>query len=238
MTFDVAVVERVEAAWRLAAAGHAIRAIANQLGVSVSTVHSHLRARTCPECGGPVPTPRGALHRVHVPRADRSEALDARGGARRDPRLDGEAGPSSQISRLDPVALAPWPVGGREPPLAERGGGLRPIWRSPRSVERALADAGAAVGFRRWSDDAIRTSLAAYATRTGRRLTAEDVATRERRGPAASTLRRRFGSVERAWDALGPIRRRRAPDARDQSCARSSSTSTPAMRSARGTRPF
>ena len=62
LTFEESVAERVEAAWRMAAAGQTIRAIADQLGVSVSSVHNYLRARTCPDCGGPVPArwPRAA----------------------------------------------------------------------------------------------------------------------------------------------------------------------------------
>ena len=75
----------------------------------------------------------------------------------------------------------------------------------PNPWNAALADAGAAIRFRRWSDDAIRSALAAYWARTGRPLTADDVRVADWRGPTASTLRRRYGSVERAWQALGPV---------------------------------
>lgn len=69
----------------------------------------------------------------------------------------------------------------------------------------ALADAGVAVRFRRWSDDAIRAALAAYWTRTGRPLAAEDLDASDWHGPTASTLKRRYGSVEQAWRTLGPV---------------------------------
>ena len=106
---------------------------------------------------------------------------------------------------MDAVAVTTGPVGGGKPPLAERGGGLRPLPDRPEPWNAALAEAGAAVGFRRWSDEAIRLALAAYWTRSGRPPTAEDFRTSEWRGPTASTLRRRYGSVERAWQALGPV---------------------------------
>ncbi|MBV9467088.1 MAG: helix-turn-helix domain-containing protein, partial [Solirubrobacterales bacterium] len=52
------VAERIQTAWRMRAAGHRIRAIAEQLGVSISTVHNYLGAGSCPDCGGPVASPR------------------------------------------------------------------------------------------------------------------------------------------------------------------------------------
>jgi hypothetical protein len=69
----------------------------------------------------------------------------------------------------------------------------------------ALVDAGVGVRFRRWNDDAIRSALAAYWTRTGRPPAAGDLQTPEWQGPTASTLRRRYGSIARAWRALGPV---------------------------------
>jgi DNA-binding NarL/FixJ family response regulator len=49
LTFEDTVAERVETAWRLRAEGQRIQAIAEQLGVSVSTVHNYLRARVSRE---------------------------------------------------------------------------------------------------------------------------------------------------------------------------------------------
>ena len=66
LQFEESVAERVEIAWRLRFEGHRVPVIADQLGVSVSTVHNYLRAGSCPQCGGPVASPRArALHRVH-----------------------------------------------------------------------------------------------------------------------------------------------------------------------------
>jgi hypothetical protein len=48
---------KLDAARRLAACGLTQRAIARTLGVSVSSVGNYLRARSCPECGGPVTNP-------------------------------------------------------------------------------------------------------------------------------------------------------------------------------------
>jgi predicted transcriptional regulator len=54
LTFDSSVSERVRQAGRLAAAGWTLREIAAELDVSRSSVHNYLRARKCPDCGGPV----------------------------------------------------------------------------------------------------------------------------------------------------------------------------------------
>ena len=69
----------------------------------------------------------------------------------------------------------------------------------------ALVDAGAQPRFRRWSDEAIRAALAEFWTRTGRALTADDLRAPDWHGPTSSTLRRRYGGVERAWETLGPV---------------------------------
>src|SRR5262245_23412295 len=57
-SFDSPLAERVAAARRLAANGHTLREIAGALGVSVSSAGNYLRAGSCPDCGGPVTTPR------------------------------------------------------------------------------------------------------------------------------------------------------------------------------------
>jgi HNH endonuclease len=46
--------ERIEAAQRMAGAGHSAAVIADQLGVTASTVHRYLRPGRCRECGAPV----------------------------------------------------------------------------------------------------------------------------------------------------------------------------------------
>ena len=68
----------------------------------------------------------------------------------------------------------------------------------------ALLDAGVAVRFQRWSDEAIRSALAGFWARTGRPPTLADVRDATWEGPCAATLRRRYGGVAAAWHALGP----------------------------------
>jgi hypothetical protein len=206
LTFDAAVADRVEAAWRLAVAGCTIRMIADELGVSVSTVHNYLKARTCPDCGGPVPSPR-ALRCIactaHLPtvqspwtRAAVCEAIQA--------WADEHGGPPSYRDWTPSRStVAQWELENPRWPSAAvvcdvYGGG-------PSSWNAALIDAGVGIRFRRWNDAAIRAALAAFWTRTGRRLTAADLSAPEWRGPGLGTLRRRYGGVEHAWEALGPV---------------------------------
>jgi Homeodomain-like domain len=206
LTFEDTVVDRVEAAWRLAASGHPIRAIAEQLGVSVSTVHNYLRARTCPDCGGPVPTPRAErciACTAHEPTVQSPWTREAVRDAIR--AWTAEHGRPPRYHEWTPSRSRPgrWE---RESPRWPSAAVVCDVYRDrPDPWNAALAEAGAAVGFRRWSDEAIRFALAAYWTRSGRAPTAEDLRTPEWPGPTASTLRRRYGSVERAWQALGPV---------------------------------
>ncbi len=206
LTFEDAVAERVEEAWRLASIGHAIRAIADQLGVSISSVHNYLRARTCPDCGGPVPTPRAErciACTAHVPTVQSPWTRDAVRHAIR--AWTQEHGRPPRYHEWTPSRSRPgrWE---EESPRWPSAAVVCDLYRDrPDPWNAALAEAGAAVGFRRWSDDAIRFALAAYWTRSGRPPRAEDLRTSEWRGPTASTLRRRYGGVEHAWQALGPV---------------------------------
>jgi len=54
------------------------------------------------------------------------------------------------------------------------------------------------VRFKRWSDEAIRATLAEFWTRTGRAPRAGDLGATGWRGPTSTTLRRRFGSLQAA----------------------------------------
>jgi hypothetical protein len=58
LSFEDTLEERIETAWRMRAEGHRIRSIAARLGVSTSTVHNYLNAGRCPQCAGPVASPR------------------------------------------------------------------------------------------------------------------------------------------------------------------------------------
>jgi hypothetical protein len=206
LTFEDPVADRVEAAWRLASSGHAIRAIADQLGVSVSSVHNYLRARTCPGCGGPVPSPRAArciACTAHLPTVQSPWTHEAVRDAIR--TWTEENGRPPRYHEWTPSRSRPgrWEA---ESPRWPSAAVVCDLYRDRADPwNAALADAGVAIRFRRWSDDAVRSALATYWTRTGRALTTEDLGEPEWRGPAASTLKRRYGSVEQAWRALGPV---------------------------------
>ena len=208
LTFEDSVADRVEEAWRLATAGHTIREIANQLGVSVSSVHNYLRARTCPECGGPVPSPlRRALHRLHRSRCRRSRVR----GLGRPCATRSAPGPTSTAARraiTNGPRRARDPAGGR--PRARAGRARRWSATSIATIRirgtRRWRRRARSIRFRRWSDDAIRVGArrlldAHRPSADGRR----PAGTPDWHGPTASTLRRRYGSVERAWQALGPV---------------------------------
>jgi hypothetical protein len=206
LTFEDSVADRVEETWRLATAGHTIREIANLLGVSVSSVHNYLRARTCPECGGPVPSPLAArciACTAHVPTVQSPWTREAVRDAIC--AWTDENGRPPRYHEWTPSRAQPgrWEA---ESPRWPSAAVVCDVYRNhPDPWNAALADAGASIRFRRWSDDAIRSALAAYWTRTGRPLNADDLRAPDWNGPTASTLRRRYGSVERAWQALGPV---------------------------------
>ena len=52
---------------------------------------------------------------------------------------------------------------------------------------------------------AIRAALAGFWARTARAPRAADLRTDAWHGPTAATIRRRYGTIERAWDLLGPV---------------------------------
>lgn len=205
LTFESSVAERVDAARRLAACGLTQRAIARTLGVSVSSVGNYLRARSCPECGGPVTNPLAVRCRdctAHEPTIARAWTRDSVRAAIGD----------WQVEHGRPPTYRQWtPSRGRP----GRWEAESPRWPSAAVVcelyrERedpwnaALADAGADVCFRRWSDDAVRAALATFWARTGRAPEAADLRDPAWQGPCAPTLRRRYGGLAAAWRVLGP----------------------------------
>ena len=205
LTFETSVAERVQAARRLAAAGLGLRAIARALEVSVSTVRNYLRARDCPDCGGPVTSPRatrcvdctarepavaGAWTRQSVCEAIRDwEAEHGR------PPTYREWTPSRERPGIWEAESPRWPSAAV---VCERYRDRADPWNA------ALLDAGVTVRFQRWSDDATRAALAGFWARTGRAPTLADVRDPAWSGPRAATLRRRYGGEAAAWRALGP----------------------------------
>jgi AcrR family transcriptional regulator len=204
--FEDSVAERIEAAWRMRVRGHRIRAIAKDLGVSVSTVHNYLGAGACRQCGGPVASPRAE----RCIECTASEPTVTRTWTRETVRS----------------AIRAWTDGHGHPPSYHEWTPSRsfpgvweaesPRWPSAAVVcdayddflnpwNAALIDAGAPVRFRRWSDDAIRGAFAEFWTRTGRSPTTADLMTDAWSGPTANTLRRRYGGTAQAWAVLGPV---------------------------------
>jgi hypothetical protein len=205
LTFHSSVAERVEAARRLAAAGLGLRAIAQALEVSVSSVGNYLRARPCPDCGGPVTSPRATRCgdcTAHEPAVARAWTREAVSDAIRD--WHAEHGHPPTYHEWTPSRMSPglWEAQSPRWPSAAVVCDLYRDRDDPWNA--ALVDAGASVRFRRWSDDAIRAALGGFWTRTGRAPTATDLRDPAWRGPRAPTLRRRYGGVAAAWRALGP----------------------------------
>ena len=121
-------------------------------------------------------------------------------------RPSGRGRPSTGTRRRIETGRRHAPVrslGGREPALAQRGRGLWALPR-PNPWNSALIDAGADVRFQRWSDDSVRSALAGFWIETGRSPHGSDLAAGHWPGPHPVTLRRRYGSVDAAWRALGP----------------------------------
>jgi len=206
LVFATTVAERVEAARELTARGYRPRDIAAELGVSVSSVYSYLRAGICPDCGGPV-TSRGA---------ERCSACAA-----------GE--PTVERTWTRPQVRAAIRAWTREhgsaptyrdwtPCLANPGvwEAESPRWPSAAAVTRlyagvdgpwnaALRDAGHAPKSRSWSDADVRDALAAFWARNGRPPRGTDLESPAWDGPCLRTLRRRYGSLDEAWSHLAPV---------------------------------
>ncbi len=204
--FDESVAERVEVACRLRADGHLIRGIADQLRVSISTVHNYLHAGTCKQCGGPVTSPRAQrciACAAHVPTIQSAWTRDTVRGAIR--AWTAEHGRPPSYHEWTPTRSHPgvWEAESPRWPSAAVVCDAYDDYRNPWNA--ALVDAGASVRFQRWSDETIRAALASFWTRTGRAPALADLRTPSWRGPTARTLRRRYGTLERAWQALGPV---------------------------------
>lgn len=203
---DDSVGGRVETAWRMRDRGYAVAAIADRLSVSRSTVHNYLRAGRCPQCGGPVVSPRAErclACTAAEPTIPSTWSRDAIKQAIRAWTADRGRAPSYHEwtpSRSFPGA---WEAESPRWPSAAVVCAAYDEFRNPWNA--ALADAGASLRFQRWSDEAIRAALAEFWMRTGRAPAPEDLRTTDWPGPTTRTLRRRYGSLERAWSTLGPV---------------------------------
>jgi hypothetical protein len=172
----------------------------------MSTVHNYLSAGTCPQCGGPVASPR-AHHCLACtapePTIQRIWTQEAVRAAIRD--WTNEHGQPPGYHEWTPSRSSPgvWEAESPRWPSAAVVCDIYADYRNPWNT--ALLDAGAAVRFKRWSDDAIRAALAEFWTRTGRAPVAADLQTTNWHGPTSQTLRRRYRGLAMAWSKLGPV---------------------------------
>jgi hypothetical protein len=203
--FESSIAERVETARRLAAAGRTLREIAERLGVSVSSAGNYLRAGTCPDCGGPVTNPRASRCSACTVRQPTIARVWTRAAVREAIRdwLQ-ELGHAPTCRDWTPSRSRPgrWEAESPRWPSAAVVCDLYADHADPWNA--ALRDAGSPVRFQRWSDDAIRGALAAFWTRTGRAPTSADLRDPAWTGPCVRTLRRHYGGLVEAWEALGP----------------------------------
>jgi hypothetical protein len=206
LSFEDTLEERIETAWRLRAEGHKIRSIAARLGVSTSTVHNYLNAGRCPQCAGPVASPRAVRCiscTAHEPTIQRAWTPETVREAIR--AWTAERGRAPSYHDWTPSRSHPgvWEAESPRWPSAAVVCDIYSDYRNPWNA--ALLDAGAVVRFQRWSDEAIRAALAAFWTRSGRTPVPGDLRSASWDGPTVRTMRRRYGSLARAWATLGPV---------------------------------
>jgi len=205
-SFEDTVAERIQTASRMRAAGHGIRAIARHIGVSISTVHNYLNASRCSQCGGPVASPRAKrCLACTAPEAtiQRAWTKDSVQEAIRDWMTEHGRAPSYHEWTPSRSFPGVWELESPRWPSAAVVCDIYAEYRNPWNA--ALLDAGAAIRFQRWGDDATRAALAEFWTRTGRAPAPGDLRTSAWHGPTARTLRRRYGSLAHAWAELGPV---------------------------------
>jgi AcrR family transcriptional regulator len=206
LTFPTTVAERVAAARELAADGAGPAEIAARLGVSRSSVHNYLGARDCPGCGAPLTSPAAVACREctrHEPAVGRAWTLAEALAAIREWAF--EHGRPPTYRGWTPCRERPGRWEAESPRWPSAAAVCAHYAGNPEPWNAALREAGAAGPARRWSDDAIRAALAGFWARAGRAPTAADLAGAAWTGPGRATLRRRFGGVAEAWQALAPI---------------------------------
>lgn len=192
-------VERVEAAWRMHAAGESNRAIADALGVKPDTARRYLKAHPCRDCAGPVVGNAKLCHvcatrQGNPPRWSTDEVLEA---VRKWARLEGRA-PTTMDWR--PVRF-----GGSERWEAEF-----PDW-PPASVgklmfggwNRLLEVTGVGVNKPSWEPEEILAALRAYAEQFGKSPAKHELEWPPTGYPSSRTVRRHFGSFTAGLRAAG-----------------------------------
>jgi DNA-binding CsgD family transcriptional regulator len=211
--------ERIAAAKRLSAQGHATGAIAALLEVAPRTVRGYLRAAPCRDCGTFVVTSTRCAHCAgRRPEWTREEVLAAfRAWVREEGRVPaaGDWVPTADATRK-------W---GREYPRWPSDVTVRTLFGSWRA---GVAAAGLRPRRRRWSADAVVAALRDFEAQHGRPPTYADLG-RSEDLPAPGTVRAHLGSLRAALAAAARpaggvsraatarARRRAAPAARTSS---------------------
>jgi len=168
--------------------------------------HNYLRAGRCPQCGGPVASPRA--HRClacTAPEPTLARAWTREGVQAAIQAWTTEHGRAPSYHEWTPSRSFPgvWEAESPRWPSAAVVCDVYAGYRNPWNA--ALLDAGATIRFQRWGDDATRAALAEFWTRTGRAPVPADLRTGNWHGPTPRTLRRRYGSLAQAWAKLGPV---------------------------------
>jgi len=183
-------VERVEAARRMHAAGESNRAIADTLGVRPETISRYLTAHPCRECAGPVVSKAKLCHvcatRNGNPRRwSKEEAIAA---VRKWVRLEGRA-PTSQDWR--PVRFggaARWEAEFGEWPPASIARIVFGGW------SKLLEAAKVGVNKPSWTREEILVALRARLTEFGKPPAKQELEWPPAGYPSSRTVRRHFGS--------------------------------------------
>jgi len=191
-------VERVEAARRMHAAGESNRAIADTLGVRPETVSRYLKAHPCRECAGPVVGKAKLCHvcatRNGNPKRWSKEEVIA---VRKWVRLEGRA-PTSKDWRPIRFGGAPrWEAEFGEWPPASIGRIVFGGW------SKLLEAAQVGVNKPSWTPEEILVALRAYAAEFGETPAKQELEWPPAGYPSSRTVRRHFGSFTAGLKAAG-----------------------------------
>jgi hypothetical protein len=192
-------VERVEAARKMHAAGKGKHAIADALGVKPDTVRRYLKAHACRECADPVV---GQAKLCHVcatrngnpKRWSKEEVIAA---VRKWVRLEGRAPTSKDWRPTRFGGAARWEAEFGDWPPASIGRIVFGGW------SKLLDAAEVGVNKPSWSPEEILVALRAYAAEFGKPPAKQELEYPPTGYPASRTVRRHFGSFTAGLKAAG-----------------------------------
>lgn len=192
-------VERVEAARRMHAAGESNRAIADTLGVRPETVSRYLKAHPCRQCAGPVV---GEAKLCHVcatrngnpKRWSKEEVIAA---VRKWVRLEGRAPTSKDWRPVRFGGAARWEAEFGDWPPASIGRIVFGGW------SKLLEAAEVGVNKPSWTPEEILVALRAFAAEFGKSPAKQELEYPPTGYPSSRTVRRHFGSFTAGLKAAG-----------------------------------